>query len=652
MSASSSAESHAADPLVGTIIAKRYAVQRVIGRGGMGVVYLAHDEQLDRPVAVKVLAPKWAGDTAVLARFEREAARLAELRHPNIVEMYDFGHADGRAYLVMEYLVGELLGDYLDRTGALPVQDFVPIAAQILKGIGHAHTHEIMFRDIKPSNMMLVEKAGRRNFVKVLDFGLAKLLKGDDQITEHYVVGTAGFLSPEQIKGLPLDLRVDVYGLGVLFYLMLTGRMPFEAGNHAELLYKHVNEPPPPLASTLPPGHEVPEDLIELVHSCLAKDPDERPTDANEVVEGLIDAVPAAMFRLPRADTGAATSSSTGLTSVFPTLSEKARAELAASGSGAGLAPPVIASASMSAAIPDTGVTFAEAAAHSATLAAAPAGPPIAKIVGVVIAGLALGGLAIVLFPPDRGAPEPAIPAASAGAAATAALGPELDAIEALVAKAEWDAAAAKLEAIEDTLDGGTSTDKGRFKRLDEAVAVGRLLVAAAKLEDEGQAAAALSAYRDALARDPANATARAAVARLEAASKGDEPAAMGPVSIASEPPGSLFIDDLPTGTTPFAADLTLGSHAVRVEAEGYKPWTGTIDVKAAGNVPVKLTLEPRPKGWSRPAAGKRPDGSGTSEPAAAPAPAPAPAADEGDDLFLPTSKKKKQSGVFLPVGD
>lgn len=290
------------DPLVGQTLGDRYAIKKIIGRGGVGLVYLARDELEPRDVVVKVLAPQWAEDDEALARFEREAKRLENLRHPNIVAMYDFGQEDRTAYLVMEYLQGELLSAYVDRNAALTLAQFVPIAAQILKGIGHAHSREMMVRDIKPANVMLCERKGRANFVKILDFGLAKLIKGDAPITEEHVIGTVGYLSPEQIKGEALDLRVDVYALGVMFYYMLAGHAPFHGENNAAIFYKTVNEEPRDLRQVARDADNLPAGLVKLVHDCLAKHRDKRPNDADEIVERLIDVVPAAMFRLPKSE--------------------------------------------------------------------------------------------------------------------------------------------------------------------------------------------------------------------------------------------------------------------------------------------------------------------------------------------------------------
>ncbi|MCB9752422.1 MAG: protein kinase [Myxococcales bacterium] len=268
----------------------------------MGVVYKATQLDLRRGVVIKVLAPDWIGDPEALARFEREARGLSSLQHPNIVTLHDFGRVDGRAYIVMEYVDGETLNRFVRRKKVLTLAEFVPVAAQVLKGLGEAHSRGIVHRDIKPANIMLCERQGRANYVKILDFGLAKLVSGSSDITKQNVLGTPTCLSPEQIQGQRADQRVDVYAVGILFYFMLSGKLPFEADNDASVLYKHVHEQPEPLEGLLPEDHEVPKGVIELIERCLEKKPDRRPRDANEVVEGLIDQVPFSMFRLPRAE--------------------------------------------------------------------------------------------------------------------------------------------------------------------------------------------------------------------------------------------------------------------------------------------------------------------------------------------------------------
>jgi len=288
------------DPLLGKVLAKEYELHERIGHGGVGVVYLATQRSAGRSVVVKVLSDRWAHDAAAVARFGREARRLNSLRHPNIVEMVDFVQETDRAFLVMEYARGQLLSDYTRALGKLSLTQFVPIAAQILKGMDHAHSRDTMIRDIKPSNIMLCERKGRRNFVKIFDFGLAKQLHGEMPITEAHAMGTAGYLAPEALKGDPPDLRVDVYAVGVLFYYLLSGVLPFEGKDAPTLLYKTVEEEPRPLAEHLDPDTDVPQGVIDLIHQCLRKDPDDRPAKADVLVGMLIEAVPVALFRLPR----------------------------------------------------------------------------------------------------------------------------------------------------------------------------------------------------------------------------------------------------------------------------------------------------------------------------------------------------------------
>lgn len=287
--------------LVGRLIAERYRVLEVIGRGGMGVVFSATDEHGGPDVVIKFLAAEWTGDPDAAARFEREARRLSALQHPNIVRMRDYGHDEGRAYLVLEFVRGQPLTQRLRSATRLSLQEFVPIAAQILKGVGHAHSRGVVLRDIKASNVMVCDRKGRSDFVVLLDFGLAKRLEGETPITREHVMGTAGYIAPETLSGeKTAGLASDVYAIGVLFWTMLSGSPPFDAEDEAAVLYKTVHEPVPDLLERLGPETEVPKRLATLVERCLSKSPGDRPKDANAIVEALIDAVPARMFRLPR----------------------------------------------------------------------------------------------------------------------------------------------------------------------------------------------------------------------------------------------------------------------------------------------------------------------------------------------------------------
>ncbi len=292
-------------PRSGDVFAGKYTIKRLLGRGGMGNVYLASAGPGEPDIALKMLADRWLDDSDAVARFEREVSHLRSIDHPNIVALYDSGVDRGRPYLTMEYIDGEPLSDYLSRKGPLSLTEFVPIAAQMLKGMGYAHLREMMIRDVKPSNIMLCTRKGRANFVKILDFGLAKLTSGEAPLTEGGVLGTAGYLAPEAIRGEALDLRVDVYAIGVAFYHMLAGVLPFGDQENATVLYKTLDEPPRPLDEVRGEGHGLPKELLELIDDCLAKDRADRPDDANIVVERLIDAVPVAYFRLPSATASA-----------------------------------------------------------------------------------------------------------------------------------------------------------------------------------------------------------------------------------------------------------------------------------------------------------------------------------------------------------
>ncbi|MGB1275056.1 MAG: serine/threonine protein kinase, partial [Nannocystaceae bacterium] len=271
-------------------------MEKLLARGGVGVVYAAEDIEekggRNARVVIKVLSPERVGDSQAEGRFERESKRLNQLFHPNIVRLIATGREPGgRAFMVMEYVDGETLEAYLATRKRLDIEDFAPIAAQILKAIGYAHSQGMVHRDLKPANIMLCTRNGRANVVKILDFGLARLIEGDQQITTDQVVGTAGFLAPEQFDGRPIDQRVDVYALGILFYTMLAGRQPFVAETGAALMYKHLHEAPEPLGQALPPTHGVPDGVISLVMQALSKEPQARPESANELTERLFECV-------------------------------------------------------------------------------------------------------------------------------------------------------------------------------------------------------------------------------------------------------------------------------------------------------------------------------------------------------------------------
>jgi eukaryotic-like serine/threonine-protein kinase len=256
-----------------TLASGRYRVADVLGRGGMAVVYLARDDELERPVAIKVLARHLADDPVFRDRFLREARLAARLSHPNIVQIYDAGEDHGDPYIVMECVEGRSLADELESSGALDPARVVDLGVQVCAGLEHAHAAGLVHRDIKPGNLLL----GERDTVKIADFGIARAAETTRLTQMGSVLGTAAYLSPEQALGEEVTAAADVYSLGCVLFECLTGRTPYVFDTLAELAVKHREEPITPLRELRP---DIPEELEAVVMRSLARNPEYRPPSA------------------------------------------------------------------------------------------------------------------------------------------------------------------------------------------------------------------------------------------------------------------------------------------------------------------------------------------------------------------------------------
>ena len=266
------------DALVGWLVADRYQVEALIAVGGMGCIYTAYDRQTGERVALKTLKPQFAEHPRVVQRFERECNALALAHSPYIVGVESHGKLpDGRAFYVMELLEGWSLGDLLAAArGPLKPARAIRIALQVALGLEHAHALGMVHRDLKPENIFLFADARGLESVKILDFGLAKALDGSMDVTKAgEVVGTPGYMAPEQVKGLHADERTDIYAFGVMLFEMLTGQLPFEGEGIVDLMIAHV-EQRPPLLSEVVPSLKLPTLLEWITRCCLYKDPARR----------------------------------------------------------------------------------------------------------------------------------------------------------------------------------------------------------------------------------------------------------------------------------------------------------------------------------------------------------------------------------------
>jgi tetratricopeptide (TPR) repeat protein/tRNA A-37 threonylcarbamoyl transferase component Bud32 len=285
------------DPLIGTVLADRYKVLSVLGRGGMSIVYKARHQLMDRVVAIKMLHAQLVSDPQSLNRFQLEAKAVSALNHPNIIMVYDFGITEkGLPYLVMDYLEGMSIADIIQEEGQLEVARGVNIFMQACDALAHAHFKNVIHRDLKPSNIMLITGEDGEGVVKIVDFGIAKLLSPDGQSMQRLtqtgeVVGSPLYMSPEQLMGHKLDARSDIYSMGCVIYESLTGKPPFLGDNVIDTMRKHLDEAPTPL-KTARADLAIPEHLEHVVLKALAKEPIDRYQTMRELRDDLSSDLP------------------------------------------------------------------------------------------------------------------------------------------------------------------------------------------------------------------------------------------------------------------------------------------------------------------------------------------------------------------------
>lgn len=275
---------------IGKSLSGRYKLEELLGQGGMSAVYKATDPNLKRVVAVKLIHAHLSNDPGFVSRFEEEAASVAQLRHPNIIQVYDFNHDDesDSYYMVLEFLPGETVQQHLERLNKSDRKVSSAKAMQymidICEAVGYAHQRGMIHRDIKPANLMI----NVTDQCILMDFGIAKIVGGQRHTATGAVVGTAMYMSPEQIKGESPDNRSDIYSLGVTLFEMVSGQPPYQADSAMTLMMMHVNDPVPEIKNLNP---DVPNDLVEVINKALAKDPNNRYQSASQMAKALGDAL-------------------------------------------------------------------------------------------------------------------------------------------------------------------------------------------------------------------------------------------------------------------------------------------------------------------------------------------------------------------------
>ena len=271
----------------------RYEIIRSIGEGGMANVYLAHDTLLNRNVAIKILRGDLANDEKFVRRFQREALSASSLSHPNIVQMYDVGEDNGNYYIVMEYVEGKTLKQLLKKRGSLTLSESIDIMLQLTDGMAHAHDSYIIHRDLKPQNIMIQDDG----MIKITDFGIAMALNSTQLTQTNSVMGSVHYLPPEQASGKGSTIKSDIYSMGIIFYELLTGILPFKGDNAVEIALKHMKDPLPSVRKQNP---AIPQSVENVIMRATAKNPKNRYNDAKEMHQDLLTALNEERINEPR----------------------------------------------------------------------------------------------------------------------------------------------------------------------------------------------------------------------------------------------------------------------------------------------------------------------------------------------------------------
>ena len=268
----------------GQKINDRYEIIKSIGEGGMANVYLAYDTILDRNVAIKVLRGDLANDEKFVRRFQREALSASSLSHPNIVAMYDVGEDNGLYYIVMEYVEGKTLKQLLKKRGSLTLSEAIDIMLQLTDGMAHAHDSYIVHRDLKPQNIMIQDDGQ----IKITDFGIAMALNSTQLTQTNSVMGSVHYLPPEQAAGKGTTIKSDIYSMGIIFYELLTGELPFKGDSAVEIALKQMKEPLPDVHKL---NNDIPQSIENIILKSTAKNPKNRYDDAKSMHNDLLTAL-------------------------------------------------------------------------------------------------------------------------------------------------------------------------------------------------------------------------------------------------------------------------------------------------------------------------------------------------------------------------